>query len=108
MPQSREIPKLKVQAGIDLCKKNVYVFLETAEILIKSGNLNHAAINLEFGIEEYGKILMLKDEFAKSADPMQVQERVFRSHKNKSERAWRIGDPDSLDVKYKMISERWF
>lgn len=109
MPQSpREIPKSKLQYGIDLCKKNIFIFIETAGTLIKSGNLNHSAINLEYGVEEYGKILMLKDEFAKPADPMQVPDTVFRSHKNKSERAWRIGDPDALDIKYKMISEGGF
>jgi AbiV family abortive infection protein len=108
MRHPREIPKSRVHDGVDLCKKNIFIFLETAETLIKSGNLNHAAINLGFGVEEYGKILMLKDEFAKSTDPMQVPETVFKNHKNKSERAWKTGDPDSLDINYKMISEGGF
>ena len=107
-PQYREIPRAKVQEGIDLCKKNIYVFLETAENLIKSDNLNHAAILLEFGIEEFGKILLLKDEYTKDTDPVQVPDIVFRNHKHKSERAWKIGDADALDANYKMLSDGGF
>jgi hypothetical protein len=106
--QYREIPRAKIQQGIELCKKNIFAFLETTKCLISSNNLNHAAINLEFAIEEFGKILFLKDEYAKQVDPIQVPNIVFTSHKNKSKRAWRIDDVDALDSDYKMISEGGF
>lgn len=107
-PQYREIPISKIQEGIDLCKGNIGSFLDTAENLIKHDNLNHAAINLEFGIEEFGKILMLKDEYVKGTDPVRVPDNVFRNHKNKSERAWKTNDAEALDANFKMISEGGF
>lgn len=104
----REIPRAKIQQGVDLCKKNIFVFLSTAEILLKSDNLGHAAMNVEFAIEEFGKALMLKDEYEKRTDPVQVADSVFRSHHRKSERAWKSGDPSALDSKFKMISDGGF
>lgn len=103
-----EIPRAKIQEGVSLCKKNISLFLDTAERLIESDNLNHAAINVEFAIEEFGKTLMLKDEYGKGTDPVQVPDGVFTSHKHKPERAWKIGDPDALDPQYKMISNGGF
>ncbi len=97
-----------MQKGINLCKENICVFLETADILVNTGNLNHAAINIEFAIEEFGKSLMLKDEFAKGSDPVQVSDNVFSNHVGKSERAWKNGDADALDSSYRMISEGGF
>lgn len=108
MGQSLEIPRKKMQNGINLCKENIRIFLETAEKLVESGNLNHAAINIEFAIEEFGKILLLKDEFAKGSDPVQVPRNLVTTHIGKSERAWKTGDADTLDISYKMISEGGF
>lgn len=95
--EDREIPRTKIQEGVDLCKRNIFVFLDTAESLLESGNSNQAAINVEFAIEEFGKILMLRDEYGKGTDPVQVPDNVFTSHKQKSERAWKIGDPQHLN-----------
>jgi AbiV family abortive infection protein len=106
--KSREIPRAKMQDGINLCKENIFAFLETAEKLANFGNLNHAAINIEFAIEEFGKILMLKDEFAKGDDQVQVSNNVFKYHPTKSKRAWKEADADALDVSYRMISEGGF
>jgi AbiV family abortive infection protein len=106
--KDREIPRAKIQEGVNLCKKNIFSFLNTAESLLESDNLNHAAINVEFAIEEFGKILILKDEYGKGTDPVQVPDDVFTSPKHKPERAWKIGDPYALDSKYKMISNGGF
>ena len=107
MSEGRGIPREKMQQGIKLCKENIHVFLETAEKLVDSGNLNHAAINIEFAIEEFGKILMLKDEFAFGSNPVQLPSN-FRNHKGKSERAWKTSDSDALEISYKMISDGGF
>ena len=103
-----EIPRAKIQQGVDMCKKNISVFLNTAEILLKSEYLDHAAINVEFAIEEFGKALMLKDEYEKRTASVQVAESVFRNHPRKSERAWKGDDPFALDSKFRMISEGGF
>jgi hypothetical protein len=70
--------------------------------------LNHAVIYAEFAIEEFGKILMLRDEYGKGSDPVQVPDKVFTSHRGKPERAWKRGDSCALDSKYKMISKGGF
>jgi len=108
MNQNRDIPREKILKGFNLCKKNIHIFLDTAEILINSEYLNHGAINIEFAIEEFGKLLMLKDEYVKGSDPIRISNQLFLSHKNKSERAWKQGDIDTLDIGYKMISEGGF
>jgi AbiV family abortive infection protein len=104
----REIPRAKIQEGIDLCKMNIFVFLNTAKGLLKADNLNHAAINAEFAIEEFAKILMLKDEYEKGSDPVQVPNNIFTDHKKKSKRAWKSDDPYALNPKYKMVSNGGF
>ena len=103
-----DIPREKMFKGVSLCKENIQIFLDTAETLINSENLDQGAINIEFAIEEFGKVLKLKDEFVKGSNPIQVPCEVFRSHKGKSERAWKKGDIDTLDVSYRMISEGGF
>lgn len=104
----KEIPRAKIDTGIDLCKKNIEVFLDTAQILLKNGNLNHAAINVEFAIEEYAKILMIKDAYKANSDPVKVDMNAFRHHLKKSERAWKANNSDALELQYKMISEGGF
>lgn len=108
MPKILDIPRGKMQDGVNLCKKNIGVFLVTAENLVDSHNLNHAAIIVEFAIEEFGKILMLKDEFVKGSNPVQVPHNVLTNHIGKSERAWKTGDGDALDIRFKMISDGGF
>lgn len=89
-------------------QKSIFAFLSTAEILLKSDNLDHVAIIVEFAIEEFGKALMLKDEYEKRTDPVQVADSVFTSHHRKSERAWKSGAPSALDSKFRMISDGGF
>jgi hypothetical protein len=66
--------------------------------------LNHSAINVEFAIEEFAKILMLRDAYITDSDPVQVPNHVFSNHQKKSERAWKEDDPHALNSHYKMIS----
>lgn len=88
-----------MQEGIDLCKKNILDFLEDARLLIERGRLNHAFVSVEFAIEELGKIVMLKEALTSSdAEPVLVEEDVFRKHRGKSKKAWTV-----LDSKFRAI-----
>lgn len=104
----RLIQRNKIQQGIDLCKENIFAFLETAQSLLDTNNLNHATISAEFAIEEFGKILMIRDACKSGSDPVQVPNQVFTSHEDKSDRAWRKNDLYALDPRYKMISKGGF
>jgi AbiV family abortive infection protein len=90
--------------GIDLCKKNVNDFLDTAEILNKANRTLHAFIAAEFALEEFGKIQILKEVFEKNnSDPVEVNGHYFRSHPDKEEKAW-----EELDPEYKIIKSGGF
>jgi AbiV family abortive infection protein len=96
---NREIPKAKIQEGIDLCKSNVVDFLKDAKLIIAEKRLNHAYVMVEFAIEEFGKAILLKEALEQNkSDPIIVKESVFKSHKQKDEKAWNV-----LDSKYKTI-----
>lgn len=100
----RKIPRSKFQEGIELCKKNILNFLQSARGIINEGRLNHAYVNVQFAVEELGKIIMLKEALRKSThDPILVNEEVFTNHKGKSEKAWTF-----LDPKFKTIYKGGF
>jgi AbiV family abortive infection protein len=83
------IPRKMMQEGIDKCKDNITNFLSDAELIMSSGRLNHAYIMVEFAIEEFGKIMLIRDAFAKDPnDPFRIDGRVFGTHIGKSEKAW--------------------
>jgi AbiV family abortive infection protein len=77
-----------MQEGIDLCKSNITHFLDDAKILMKEGSAENAYVLVQFGIEEWGKIIMLKEALSNSdSDPVLVDNTVFTSHKGKTEKA---------------------
>ena len=89
---------------MELCKKNILDFLRDAKIIIKERRLNHAYVSVQFAIEELGKIVMLKEALESSKDDsVLVEEKVFRSHREKSEKAWTV-----LSPKFKTICEGIF
>ena len=89
------VPRTKLQEGIDKCKRNISDFLSEAELLMSENRLNHAVVMVEFGIEEFGKILMLKDAFALDlSDPFKVEGENFYNHTRKSKRAWAFLNPE--------------
>lgn len=95
----RLIPRAKMKEGIDLCKSNILDYLKDARLIMSDGRLNHAYVSVQFAIEEFGKIVMLKDALmASTNDIVTVKGSVFTSHKGKSPNAWRI-----LDQKFKTI-----
>ena len=88
------IPRKLVQEGIDFCKRNITDFLADAKIIIAEGRINHAYVMVEFAIEEFGKIIMIKEAFNSDLnDPFRVKGEVFGDHKGKSEKAWEVLDP---------------
>src|SRR3990170_1874159 len=96
---NRKIPKAKMQDGIALCKSNAIDFLKDAKLILSDGRLNHAYVLVEYSIEEFGKAVILKEALeASKSDPITVEERVFTSHKGKSEKAWTM-----LDINYRTI-----
>ena len=55
------ILKSQIPHGIELCKQNIADFMDDTRIIMKKGKINHAYISFEFALEEFGKIIMLKE-----------------------------------------------
>jgi len=88
------IPRKLMQKGIEVCKRNITDFLADANLIMAEGRINHAYVMVEFAIEEFGKIKMIKDAFNSDLnDPFRVKGAVFGDHKGKSEKAWEVLDP---------------
>jgi AbiV family abortive infection protein len=91
--EDKLIPKAKIQTGIDLCKSNIRDYLKDARLIISEGRLNHAYIFVQLAIEEFGKIVMLKEALeSATTDPISVNHKVFDSHKHKTEKAFTLLD----------------
>jgi AbiV family abortive infection protein len=92
---SRQVPRARMQEGIDLCKTNISDFLKDARLILAQNRLNHAYVITEFAVEEFGKAAILKEAWATSStDPIVLGENVFTSHKGKSAKAWTVLDPN--------------
>jgi AbiV family abortive infection protein len=83
-----EIPIAQVPHGIELCKQNIADFLEDAKNIIERGKLYHAYVSFEFALEEFGKIIMLKEALSNSLgnDKITVGNELFR-HDRKCDKA---------------------
>jgi hypothetical protein len=93
------IPRGMLQEGIGKCKDNINDFLSDAELIMSKGRLNHAYVLVEFAIEEFGKVIMIKEAFQSDPnDPFKIDGEVFGTHRGKSERAWTV-----LNPKYKLL-----
>lgn len=82
-------------AGIDLCKKNITDFLEDAKLIMGEGRLSHAYINVQFALEELGKILIFRNKLkGDKSDPLTITKReAFQYHPRKTEKVWEFLDP---------------
>lgn len=99
-----KIPRVKMQEGIDLCKKNVNDFLDSAEILNNARRTLHAFILAEFALEEFGKIQILKEALEKNnSDPVEVNRHELLHHPSKEKQAW-----EELDSKFRVIKSGGF
>jgi AbiV family abortive infection protein len=93
------IPRNQVQEGVDKCKQNITDYLSETELLMSQGKLDHALILIEFGIEEFGKILIIKRAFESDPnDPFKITAKKFYDHEKKSKKAWTV-----LNKKYKIL-----
>ena len=93
------VPRKMMQEGIDLCKKNITDYLQEAELFISQGRLNHATILVEFAVEEFGKMLIIKRAFALDLnDPFTMRGKKFYDHGQKSKKAWTV-----LDKKFRTL-----
>jgi len=78
-------------------------------MIIKEGRFNHAYVSVEFAIEELGKFVMLKEALDSSKDdPILVEDRIFRSHKGKPEKAFTVLDPKFKTIYRGIFDDRIF
>lgn len=85
------VPRKQMQEGIDKCKCNITDYLSETELLMSQGKLNHAVILVEFAIEEFGKILVIKRAFdLDSNDPIRISAKKFYDHERKTKKAWTV------------------
>ena len=103
--EDRIVPRARMQAGIDLCKKNITDFLEDAKLIIHEERLSHAYISVQFALEELGKILVFRNKLEiDQNDPLRITKKeAFQSHKRKTEKVWEF-----LDPKFKKIFDEGF
>ena len=86
----RSIPKSTFPVGLQLCKENISDFLNDARNILTNGKPYHAYISFEFALEEFGKIIMLKEALSEPNNTTinaQVDEIVFTSHRDKCNKA---------------------
>jgi len=90
----RKVPRAQMQKGIKKCKDNIADYLQDARLIAKTGRLYHAIISLEFALEEFGKILLLKETMNNDKkDPLEIIGHDFCDHNGKAERALGVLDP---------------
>lgn len=100
-----EILITQVPHGIELCKQNIADFINDARIIMEKGRLCHAYVSFEFALEEYGKIMMLKEALANSVvkDKIVVSKDFFK-HNRKCEKAI-----EKLGEEFKSVYDmNWF
>ncbi len=89
----RDIPKSRLQDGINRCKENVTDFLLDVRLIADAGRFDHAIISLEFALEEFGKALLLKEALKNKSDPVTINGVEFCNHDKKAKKALEIIDP---------------
>ncbi len=95
----------QVPQGIELCKQNIADFINDARIINEKGRLCHAYVSFEFALEEFGKIMMLKEALINSVvnDKIVVSKDFFK-HNRKCEKAI-----EKLGAEFKSVYDmNWF
>ena len=101
----RKVPRALIQDGIDKCKSNIDDYLKDAALISKNDKLYHALISLEFGLEEFGKLLLIKKTRDNSlSDPLEIDNNIFCDHDAKVKMALDILDPAE---KYRTLFQIW-
>ena len=97
--QDIHVARNQLQEGIDKCKLNVADYLSETELLMSKGKFSHATILVEFAIEEFGKILVIKRAFELDPnDPFKIRGDKFYDHRTKEKKAWTV-----LNKKYQIL-----
>ena len=97
----RDVRRTLMQKGIDLCKGNITDFLQDALIIAKEKRLCHAVISAEFALEEFGKLLLLRDSMNNVVtDVISIDGKEFCNHDAKAERALTFLDKEK---KYRVL-----
>jgi AbiV family abortive infection protein len=95
-----------MQEGIEKCRGNIEDYLKDACIVAETGRLYHAIISLTFALEEFGKILLLKETLdTDTSDALKIDGYEFCTHNRKVERALKFLDPMH---KYRVLFETVF
>ena len=93
------VSRNQFQDGINKCKRNITDYLSETELLMSQGRLSHATILLEFALEEFGKVLVMKRAFELDPnDPFKISGDKFYDHRTKEKKAWTV-----LDKKYQIL-----
>jgi AbiV family abortive infection protein len=94
-----------MQEGIDKCKENIADYLHETKLIVKEGKLYHAVISAEFALEEFGKLLLLKDIMRDDPSPnVTIDGKQFCDHDGKARRALSEFDPTN---KYRILFQIW-
>jgi AbiV family abortive infection protein len=107
----RKVPESLIKEGIDLCKSNIIDYLTEAKLIISQGRAYHAVISVEFALEEFGKLLLIKESAQNPVNGVvdingkrKSKTVEFCDHKRKVERALAIVDPKGS---YRTILRIW-
>lgn len=103
---ARQIPRDRVEEGLSLCRRQISDLVDTARIILRGDTaglyLRFVYLLLQYAIEEFGKALMLKEEFLRnSSETLRFDKWV--SHEYKFNKAW-----DVLDKGLKVVHEGAF
>lgn len=117
----KQIPLGEVQEGVDLSKCRGLRHLNDARALIKNGKLEGAAILATFGLEELGRIIILKCRYKKAKKMgkrfIEINDRrqrgkkdAFYDHTNKQKKALNALTHDPCRIQkgdYKLRDFKW-
>ena len=81
--------KLEIIAkGISLALEKAEQHFSSAEALVSMDSLDDAIILIEFGIEEFGRAVALREKLKQGSE--EIEKDLLRSHKYKYDKAWSV------------------
>lgn len=103
---SIRIPLDKIKEGIEHSLNKSSQHLEGAEACISIGNLDAAVILLEFAIEEFGRAVVLRENYKASSG--EVDSKLERDHNYKYDKAWTVLPPELKHITHGMFDPNFF
>jgi hypothetical protein len=95
----KKIPKEKIEEGIQLSLKKSSEHLDGANALIEKNLLDDSVAMIEFGIEEFGRAVILREMLNEGRETVKI--RAWKNHDFKYKRAFLV-----LPLKTKTIWEQ--